>query len=289
MTFEFETENRTATFVKITTRIGKDEWPLYQRNNSADAKFTLNLRNHRIHFVAMEVRGLEAILSLFGVTSIDTEDWEIQYIPENDDESKSLPITKFSQRTEKIAPAIDIPLGHEILSNAVAASVHAELSNLSFPLSFFRKGRISMLEGRFIRAYYDFYFVLETLYGNGKYNNAAVKAEFKNSPILRAAAKDALDFAEKNYSSQETRKAFVERFQNLTEDSLLEYMVDKRGFLHHHTARRRGIWHPAQEEDWEIDAILIQGIALNVLGQELEKLYATGPVQADCIQARDQR
>ena len=98
---------------------------------------------------------------------------------------KALQVTRFQQESKKVDPSPDLTLDHKLLSTAVAASVHAELGDLIFPLSFFRKGRISMLEGHFIGAYYDFYFLLETLYGNAKTKNNAVKAEFKKSPEIR--------------------------------------------------------------------------------------------------------
>jgi hypothetical protein len=49
--------------------------------------------------------------------------------------------------------------------------------------SFWREGENEMLSGRFINAFYNFFFVVEGLYGNGRYNDK-LEAELKNSTEL---------------------------------------------------------------------------------------------------------
>jgi hypothetical protein len=276
MNFEFETENALAKAISITSSISEDEWPRYERNNK-----TLHLNNHGMTFIEMEIRGLQNILSLFGDVEIDTENWEISFIPESDDEKLVLPVTRFKQETSRRAPVIIANLDHDTLTKAVAASLYAELFTINFPLSFFRKGRRSMKEGQFIGAFYEFYFVLETLYGNGKTKNYAIESEFKKSHLLRTAARDALEFSEANFADQKIRTEFVKKFQGLDEDSLIHYLVERRGFLHHHTARNRNAWHPAHEKDFEIDALIIQGITLQVLIEEVYALFESKEVKAD--------
>jgi hypothetical protein len=55
-----------------------------------------------------------------------------------------------------------------------------------------RKGYLDMEEWRYIEAIYDFYFMLETLYGNGKTKNVDVQREFLASPILVACTEKEL-------------------------------------------------------------------------------------------------
>jgi hypothetical protein len=282
MDFVFETESGLAKFLRITTTIAKDEWPQLDRKDS-DSKATLHLRNDRMVFIAMEVRGLEAILSLFGLTSIDQDNWEIEYIPENEEERKSLPFTKFSQQTERVDYPLEFRLNDTLLSDAIAAALYVELGNLTFPLSFFRKGMLSMLEGRFIGAYYEFYFVLENLYGNGQFHSKPIIAQFKKTPKLRAAAQRVLHTGSDDFSSETTRREFITRFQNHTVDSLLKYIVKQRGFLHHHSSRMRTNWHPSYEQEFEIDALLLRDIAQRVMLDELFELFGTDRVKADRV------
>ena len=47
------------------------------------------------------------------------------------------------------------------------------------PLSFYRQGSIAYTEQRHIEAIYQFYFLFETLFGNGKMRNRAIKQNSK--------------------------------------------------------------------------------------------------------------
>ena len=53
--------------------------------------------------------------------------------------------------------------------------------------SFWREGENEMFAGRFINAFYNFYFVLEGLYGNRKWRNDDLEAEFNASAELKAS------------------------------------------------------------------------------------------------------
>jgi hypothetical protein len=46
---------------------------------------------------------------------------------------------------------------------------------------------------------------------------------------------------------------------------LIEKLVEPRGFLHHHTLKRKGIWKPEWQQIYELDALVFQGIAYNVV------------------------
>jgi len=46
---------------------------------------------------------------------------------------------------------------------------------------------------------------------------------------------------------------------------LIEKLVELRGFLHHHTLKRKGIWKPEWQETYELDALVFQGVAYNVV------------------------
>lgn len=117
--------------------------------------------------------------------------------------------------------------------------------------------------------------------GMQKRKNHAVEAEFKKSPEIRKAAEHFLALGDEDYPSGETRKALMTKFNGYNVDTLVEYIVKKRGFFHHHTARRRNIWHPAHEEEYENDAQMIQDIAFHALIPEAFKLFETEPVQRD--------
>lgn len=71
------------------------------------------------------------------------------------------------------------------------------------------------------------------------------------------------------------------KFNGYSVDTLVKYIVKKRGFFHHHTARKNNIRHPAREEEYESDALMIEGIALHVLIHETFKFFETESVRRD--------
>jgi hypothetical protein len=125
-----------------------------------------------------------------------------------------------------------------------------------------------MHEQEFIQAIYSFYFVLETAYGDGKFKKSDVLTRFKAAETLRQATEKTLRDPECLLMHEKrARKVFQEKFSCMTVDQYLEYVVDLRGFLHHHTVRRSGIWHPEDQRVYEIDAIVLQSVAFNAIFQ----------------------
>jgi hypothetical protein len=51
---------------------------------------------------------------------------------------------------------------------------------------------------------------------------------------------------------------------NASDAGVSDYLVEVRGFIHHHTMRRRGIWHPERQEEFEFDAFVLQHIAFGI-------------------------
>lgn len=123
-----------------------------------------------------------------------------------------------------------------------------------------------MHEQQYIEAIYDFYFVLETAYGGGKFKNVDVLDSFKASAELRQATEQALRKPGITIiSDANVRRVFQEKFHHLTVDEYLEHVVKLRGFLHHHTQRRKDIWHPENQGEYRIEAIILQEVVFNAI------------------------
>lgn len=201
-------------------------------------------------------------MSLYGSAQIAIDSFEIQWIPENDIEKRELPMTEFKETREITQPASQFVLPFDLLERLVVTAI--DLQDIELPLSFFRRGRISILEENYIQATYDFYFLLETLFSSGKTKNSAVKSEFKKSTLLMAAINSFLQFPRDHYPSVQFWREMNERFKIYKVDSLVDYIVDKRGFLHHHTSKRKDIWHPSHQDEYRLDAFMYQAVAFAV-------------------------
>jgi hypothetical protein len=81
------------------------------------------------------------------------------------------------------------------MARTVIAAI--DLLEVELPLSFFRHGRIAYGERKYIEAIYQFYFMFETMFGNGKTGRKTIQDQFRKSIELRSAAEDFL----KNASS----------------------------------------------------------------------------------------
>jgi hypothetical protein len=58
---------------------------------------------------------------------------------------------------------------------------------------------------------------------------------------------------------------FREKFSRMTVEEYLEHVVDLRGFLHHHTQERSGIWDPEDQQKYEVDAVVLQDVVFNAI------------------------
>src|SRR5205814_983136 len=78
----------------------------------------------------------------------------------------------------------------DVLARAIIAADAA--TDIEVPLNFFRRGMLDVYGRNYIEAIYDFYFILETLFGEGKFKTDAVSAAFLNSSQLRSCVERAI-------------------------------------------------------------------------------------------------
>lgn len=108
--------------------------------------------------------------------------------------------------------------------------------DLSTVLAFFREGLNDLDTSRYISAFYNFYFVIEGLYGNRKTDNRAVKAEFKKSKLLRACIKQQIlsGWPRPYREDLPTIDDMLKRVQKPADvDGIIHLLVFMRGDLHH--------------------------------------------------------
>jgi hypothetical protein len=184
--WEFELCNGLVTHVCVTVCVHEREfWPKITPNPAPGVAFALRAVPPHTAFVQIELKTLQGLLSLFGLRSIDIRYPEVEWIAENDEEREYLKVYSFKTNRQEPLPG-SIPLvSFDIVARAVLACRNAY--KIEMPLSFFRRAVVDMHEQQFIEAIYDFYFVLETVYGGGKFKKAEVLAGFKAADELKQA------------------------------------------------------------------------------------------------------
>lgn len=143
---------------------------------------------------------------------------------------------------------------------------------LVVPLSFLREGANELHAYKHINAFFNFYFVLEGLYGNGKTKNRDVENQFKNSqeitdylPILLS------DLPQKK---PEYYNKLVEmlsrRHKQIGVRSIIELIVAIRGDLHHFTNNpNRPQGNPFTHSEFRAITFVVHGLAINAILQKM--------------------
>jgi hypothetical protein len=265
--FELDKDN-VVRHVSVTIPAPADALPRIQTNPEAGIKLHLDLSplDACDEEVATFIRTLEGLLAIWGVERIDTKSFELQWVPENDQESRLLQLTGF-----KMSRTPPTPLDFPVIDFAYAAqsAMSADiLKEYEVALSFNRQGKISLAQERFIDAVYEFYFVFETLFANGQFKTASVKDEFRASVLLQKAIASVLadtDFEVHVVNQFGLQTPYASTYKNRHTNDVSDHFVELRGFLHHHSVKRPGIWHPARQHDYRLDAEFMAHVSLSVI------------------------
>jgi hypothetical protein len=170
------------------------------------------------------------------------------------------------ERNRHIAPAHELtPLPFDIIARLVLSAARSR--DIEIALGFHRKGRQDIREERFIEAFYDFYFMIESLFGEGKFKTSAVVGVFSNNSLLtlqiEKAKQDPIFLGSLSREPRQISRAH-EKYLSQTPDQILVHIVELRGYLHHHSSSRPGIWHPDDHRDYKADAMFMQVLCYQI-------------------------
>lgn len=263
-TFEFHKEGDILSHISITLPAnGPNDLPIVTPNPSPGVKAHINIPSPELLFVRREVRAIEALLSVFGLQHIDINRFKTTWIPENAMEKASIHINNFSNDVAKTDTASLLPLPFDLLARSVIAA--NEASDVEMQLAFFRKGIVSFYEERFIEAIYDFYFFLETMFGEGQFKKHGIIRAFNKSKQLTEAIEKVIANQSANVAYRRSElESLLKKYAGMSVSNIIEHIVKLRGFLHHHTMKRKDIWHPEDHEAYEIDALLLRSISCHI-------------------------
>jgi hypothetical protein len=214
----------------------------------------------------MELRVVEGFLSLWGLEGIDIDNPAQSWHPDTEEEKEKLHITSFANSFHQLADSELSPTPFDVIAKSFIAAWDAR--EIEVPLSFFRKGRIDCRGRRYIEAFYDYYFVLETVYADGKTKNSAVKEAMKRNCAFLGLIDEALSddiFLASILEKPVLKTGFEKKYSNKSAAAVIDALVETRGFLHHHNSKRPGIWHPEEHSRFELDSLVIEAIAFRVV------------------------
>lgn len=106
-------------------------------------------------------------------------------------------------------------------------------SRIAVVLSFWREGSNEFEEGNFINAFYNFFFVLEGMYANGKFRTDAVLSEFSKNAELRESVDMFLKSGQPLNHIEQVTKMLTTRRMPTDATGMMKLIVYTRGDLHH--------------------------------------------------------
>lgn len=276
--FDFVQENDLISKIIISVPMTElDKMPTLTPNpkNPQIIDFAIN-QPASTELLMKALRTLEGFLSVYGLEEIGLNEIDTAWLADTEEEKQ-----KFGEQHLKLkhtgpkAPDTKIPFA--VVKRSVMASTQA--LDWEVPLGFYRKGTNDHHDRKYIDAIHDFYFLLETLFGNGKTKNYQVLEEFKKSPSLVAFAAQVLKEGGQIIAGRGTRTIVLDEFKQKlskkTPEQYLEHIVNLRGFLHHHSLGHKKIWNPTSEYEYEMDSILLSYFCFKICSTKVESMICT--------------
>ena len=225
------------------------------------ATFTIRSDTEIHNELISDFQYLESQISFGGnYTKIHWEDPKTEYIPESKEEREKLKILSVERRSGGY-PVEPILLREEDFKWFIETKEHYE--ELSVLKAFFCNGRTEFHDYNYINAFYNFYFIIEDLYGNGNTRNSLILKSFKESEELKGHI---------NWVMENHIKTDARHFKNITNflsdmgktpviDDIIEFLVLTRGRLHHFTRKSTlKIGTPFNQRQYESVAYLSMGL-----------------------------
>lgn len=263
-TYKFNVKNGSLFELEVlVASFPREAIPTFTPSQSNDGLPTLTVPQDPL-WPAVEKRLMfvEGAVALMGLRRFHFDRRTTEWIPESQEEKDSSMLRSFS--AEKTRNKTKIPVAFDMFARSLIIS--EELASLEVALNFNRRGRESLGEGRYIEAIYEFYFVIETLFADGRFRKRKVLAQFEEAEILRDAVLES-----QNELAQDPQfirlGERVQLYLKASVKTVLEQMFEVRGFLHHHSSKRASVWHPERQEAHHVDAIFFAQVCFSVLGR----------------------
>lgn len=233
------------------------------------------------------LRVIKGAFGLVGVADIALDECLREFLPSTTDEQLKMKTASIRYQRFK---RDELPLGDHLPDQVVQCVLSYEvIGEYEIPLEFQRRGRDDLHHERYVEAIFNFFFVLEYMFGDGQYQTAQLIANFQASPQLI----DGLAEARRQTSRQllgadaNARKKYQEMYGDATDEQVIKtIVVDLRGYLHHQSAKRRRTWHPVLQKEYGVDAYFLGAVSQHVLMILVTEILGTDEAKAKLTATR---
>lgn len=229
--------------------------PTVQAHEKGDIKLTVVGRDTLLPFVQMRLEEAFAYLQCYFDVEILISEIEVKYAGETEEEEKQIKVKSIKPKRKKNP----LTISYDFFTRAVMAAETGKVPKLEANL--LRMARTEMLQERYIDSFRYSFLLIESLYGNGKYKVAqlkdALKASAEFTAIVRKALKERMP--QKRPRNSDTEK-LLSTFP--TVETVINHLVDRRGFYFHGNIKRKDVWRPHEQETAEALCLLSLKIAM---------------------------
>jgi hypothetical protein len=187
-----------------------------------------------------------------------------EFIPQEDKEKKYIKVFSFKTTKKYLDPKATIK--KDVLKHYVKnGSRYAEFAILK---AFWREGINYFKKFQYVQAFYNYYFIIEGLYANGKTSQKAVLKEFSKSTELSKICEETLDKFKKD---QRHGKKLIEMMNEencaYNRSGLQNFLFKMRGRLHHFSQKSSILVStPFNQKEFESAAFICGYIACLAIG-----------------------
>lgn len=232
---------RLLTQVRIISDVDDPKRYSYHRSDVApDGSFTVT-RDFEEHIYVKLINELQTVESILGVLgNIKRIYWEkatCEFYPETEGEFNRINIMPAFFFAHEMP--VDDPVLVEIADLAPYLKHIDTLKTFAVPMSYYREAKAEYANRRYINSFFNSYFIIEGLFGNGKWRKDAVVKELTRSPIFSGFVQEFLDETVKNDNPAEgmTKDQLTNDLKTLNQpysvEGLVRLIVETRGRLHH--------------------------------------------------------
>lgn len=255
--------------VGITISVpNKGDWPRASGSPKSGVKLHLKAHPPGLPLVRSRLLAMQGVLSLYGLERIDFRQEFYEWLPETPEEKAELEVYSFGMKVERSVESVPFcPL--EIFIRSVLAV--DGLNKSERWLNLFRRAHLRHQDGDYLDAVRCHYFILEGLFGGGKYRQKDVTPNMISSNVLRKAfdeaVRDETPVRPEDAQAWEAARAFARKAKY---EGWVRHVVALRGRLQHHGPVGPKSWHPEEQDALRGDAILLSMVNLQVLFEEIQ-------------------
>lgn len=247
----------------VTYKLPKDaELPAISGSQVDGVKLHVRFPSYEFSEHAVGIaKNLKDNLSVFGVHEVDTENFEIEWIPENQEDKKRLVANNV--RTSYGVPNAAFAMWRR---SFFRQALMLENGGPTFrtQLSFFRSAFREYKLFNYAASFMHFFFFIESLYGDNAVKSRPLAASFLSAGELITEINSAV-LGEEQGSP----------YAGKNPQDCIERIINQRGRLFHNQAHRKRDWGRAIHDEYQFDAVFLCRISSRV---SLNRLWPPGSI-----------